>query len=70
MKNKDFSIKTKIIKDLPTDEFIEYLELSTPNDLDVFAQNSNAEVKIDQYGLPTNTIKGKPKMPEPRKLIY
>ncbi|AEC53083.1 hypothetical protein SCRM01_137c [Synechococcus phage S-CRM01] len=47
------------VKDLSTWEFLRYLELSRPEDLEVFGIDSNAELLMDPYGLPPTTVRSK-----------
>ena len=47
------------VADLDSLDFIRYLELSSPDDLDIFAEDAYATLRIDPYGLPPTTVRSK-----------
>jgi len=53
------------VKDLSGYDFIRYLELSGPDDLDIFGSDSEAELRIDPYGLPPTTVRSKETQDQP-----
>jgi hypothetical protein len=63
------------VADLDSCDFLRYLELSSPDDLDIFAEDPHATLQIDPYGLPPTTVRSKaiiqkPQFPKPRTIDY
>lgn len=45
------------IKELSTYDFIDYLERASPEELDIFAEDPEATLELDPYGLTYKTIR-------------